>query len=103
MSLSPIQRPEETTSAKIFDCRRDFQILFSAILLTSRARGDYQPKSDYDVAVDCPKARRDEWIEIVQAIEKIPTLYAIQLVRLDTSSAQLQQEIAKEGIILYEC
>ena len=71
------------------------------ILFGSRARGDHQTKSDYDIAVDCPNARWDEWIEVVEAIEKIPTLYAIQVVRLDTSCEQLQQEIAKEGVTLY--
>lgn len=79
-----------------------FPFVKRIILFGSRARGDHQTKSDFDIAIDCPEANSDDWIDLVQATEKIPTLLSIQLIRYNTASKELQDRIREEGIILYE-
>lgn len=86
----------------IVDVLRVFPFVKKVILFGSRARKDHRPRSDYDVAVDCPDARNEDWVDLVLAIEKIPTLLSIQLVCFNKVSTQLQERICKEGVTLYE-
>ena len=73
------------------------------ILFGSRARGDNDNRADIDMAVLCPSATEDQWVEIWSYMDDAPTLYEIDVVRLDTASKDLQENVKKEGIILYEC
>ena len=79
-----------------------FPFVKKIILFGSRARGDHQTKSDFDIAIDCPEANFDDWIDLLQTTEKIPTLLSIQIIRYNTSSKELQDRIKEEGVILYE-
>ena len=64
------------------------------VLFGSRARGDNLPKSDIDIAV----AGCRDLIE-----ERLDTLLDVDVVNLDESlSQQLLDEIARDGVILYE-
>lgn len=68
----------------------------------SRAKGDARDVSDIDVAIYCPKIADKEWVEICDKIENINTLLSFDLVRLDTASDDLEKEIRKYGITIYE-
>ncbi len=81
---------------------RSFTVVRKIILFGSRARGDHKPKSDFDIAIDCPEAGPKEWINMVQAVQAIPTLLSIQMIRYDSSSFELQARIQEEGVLLYE-
>jgi predicted nucleotidyltransferase len=72
------------------------------ILFGSRARGDAAPRSDIDVAVSCPRASEREWLDLCDAIEDVPTLLPVDLVRLETADGRLRQRILREGRTLYE-
>lgn len=72
------------------------------ILFGSRARGDFEERSDVDVAILCPGATDEEWLQMELQMEEIPTLLKIDLVRLDTAAKSLQDVVNKEGIIVYE-
>lgn len=72
------------------------------ILFGSRARGDHRERSDFDVAVDCPRATRSEWSRMWHAIDELPTLYFIDLVRLDEADPNLRDSILGEGVVIYE-
>ncbi len=72
------------------------------VLFGSRARGDTRPRADIDVAVSCPRASQREWLDLCDAIEDVPTLLSIDLVRLETAGTQLRDRILREGRTLYE-
>ena len=68
------------------------------LLYGSRARGQYTSTSDIDIAVDCGE---DDFL--VQPIdEEVRTLLKLDNVNLQKVNKQLQNEIASDGIVLYE-
>ena len=77
------------------DCGAEKVVLFG-----SRARGDNLPKSDIDIAVaGCRDF--DGFSYLIE--ERLDTLLDIDVVNLDKSlSQQLLDEIARDGVILYE-
>lgn len=72
------------------------------ILFGSRARGDEEARSDFDIAIFCPKISERQWLDLCERVENIDTLLKIDLIRLDTASQILQDKIAMEGVIVYE-
>jgi uncharacterized protein len=74
------------------------------ILYGSRARGDFQPRSDIDLAVLCPDAGVQDWQKILNIIDEADTLLAIDCIQYDILALDnpLKQAIDRDGIILYE-
>ncbi|NBC34396.1 MAG: nucleotidyltransferase domain-containing protein [Alphaproteobacteria bacterium] len=72
------------------------------ILYGSRARGDAAPRSDIDLAVDCPLASRSMWLRMIDAFEEADALLFIDPVRLHEASAELRDRIRTEGQVLYD-
>ena len=70
------------------------------VLFGSRARGDNLPKSDIDIAVEgCEDFRHFSYL----IEEHLDTLLDVDIVNLDESlSQQLLDEIARDGVVLYE-
>lgn len=70
------------------------------VLFGSRARGDNLPKSDIDIAVaGCRDFGRFSYL----IEEHLDTLLDVDVVNLDEPlSQQLLDEIARDGVILYE-
>lgn len=77
------------------DCGAEKVVLFG-----SRARGDNLPKSDIDIAVaGCRDF--DGFSYLIE--ERLDTLLDVDVVNLDEFlSQQLLDEIARDGVILYE-
>jgi predicted nucleotidyltransferase len=73
------------------------------ILFGSRARGDHDERSDIDLAIACPGASPEEWTAIWNIADEAPTLLKVDLVRLEHVDDALQQEIEREGVVLYAC
>lgn len=71
-------------------------------LYGSRARGDADPRSDIDIAIDCPNMSKANWLKIVDLVEELPTLLEIDFVRFDQATPELQNKILEEGIKHYE-
>jgi uncharacterized protein len=72
------------------------------ILFGSRARGDSDPKSDIDIAINCPQASQRQWLSINEKIDEINTLLSIDVVRFDKVPDELCEKIKREGIVIYE-
>jgi uncharacterized protein len=72
------------------------------ILYGSRARGDHEERSDIDLAVLCSDATEKQWSEICFYVEEAPTLYSIDIVRMDEVNRELQENVKREGVVLYE-
>ena len=70
------------------------------ILFGSRARATQQSRSDIDLAIVCPTATKDQWLEILDIIDKADTLLRIDCVNFDQASPEFQAQILKDGIIL---
>ena len=71
------------------------------LLFGSRARGDYQKKSDIDLAVYGCK----NFTEFMFSMEEdVWTLLEFDLINMDdvTVSEELQEEIKKDGVLIYE-
>jgi predicted nucleotidyltransferase len=73
------------------------------ILFGSRAVGDAEPRSDFDIAVDAPDLDQGTWTRFVlDTQETLPTLAKVDLVRYDSASPELRASIDKDGVPLYE-
>jgi predicted nucleotidyltransferase len=73
------------------------------ILFGSRAVGDAEPRSDFDIAVDAPDLDAGAWTRFVLDVqETLPTLAKVDLIRYDSASPELRTNIDKDGISLYE-
>ena len=71
-------------------------------LFGSRARGEHNMRSDYDFALENSQLPiQDRW-KISQALESLPTLRRFDVVWLEFASDVLKEEVATEGICLYE-
>lgn len=80
----------------------DFPAVQAAILFGSRARGDNQERSDIDLAIDAPGATAVEWSDIVEAIDEAPTLLMLDILRLDDVSEVMREQIARDGVVVYD-
>lgn len=72
------------------------------ILFGSQARGDQEPRSDYDIAVIGLEITPREWLDLCDRVENIETLLFIDLLRFDTASPKLQEKISRQGVVIYE-
>ena len=72
------------------------------ILFGSRARGDHQPTSDYDLAFELGDKSKDAWSRFVLDVQDhAPTLKTIDLVALHMADAPLKKRISTEGVVVY--
>ncbi len=62
------------------------------VLYGSRAKGTARERSDIDIAV----SGVDDFDELVEKVEDLPTLYSIDLLNLDTCRNELLLEDIKE-------
>lgn len=70
-------------------------------LFGSRARGDANERSDYDIAFRFTGSG-DQWVDFVNTIEESPpSLYKYDLIAIDQAGDPLKKVIEKEGIIIY--
>ncbi|RLA60539.1 MAG: nucleotidyltransferase domain-containing protein [Epsilonproteobacteria bacterium] len=70
-------------------------------LYGSRARGDFNQRSDYDLAFQLPQDFPDAEF-LMDIKDNAPTLCGIDAVNLNDVGDELRQTILKEGKLIYE-
>ena len=71
-------------------------------LFGSRARGDAHEKSDIDLAIVCPSASVEDWLQVIDIVDEADTLLKIDCIRLDRlSDERLKAEIERDKVTLY--
>jgi len=75
------------------------------LLFGSRARGDGDGRSDFDLAVERPDRAR--WVELALDLEEsrvtLLKVDLVDLVDLDRASPEFRERILAEGVAVYEC
>jgi predicted nucleotidyltransferase len=67
------------------------------VLFGSRGRGDNAPTSDFDIAV----FGADDPTALAERIDEIPSLYATDLIDMDTcANPALVREVERDGVLL---
>ncbi|MBM7577944.1 nucleotidyltransferase domain-containing protein [Jeotgalibacillus terrae] len=71
------------------------------LLFGSRAHGDEDKRSDIDIAIIAPRLNQKQWLELTEKIEEVPTLLKFDLIRWESATQELKNEISKKNIPLY--
>ena len=74
----------------------------AVIVFGSRARGDHDPRSDIDVAIDAPGLDSASLARIRDRISEFPTLYRISVTALDAMPDALRHRVLMQGITIHE-
>lgn len=94
--------PADITTYDFFTRLTALPCVEAVYLYGSRARGDADTYSDYDLAIHCPNAREEEWNTLVEMLENAPFLNHIEAVRYDALPDGLfKQQIDKYKQVLY--
>jgi len=73
------------------------------LLFGSRARGDFRENSDVDLCVVGKQCDENLWNRLFVSVQEDPhTLLKVDLVEFEKLSKIHQDEINKDGVILYE-
>jgi len=98
-----LQNQIDITKYRFFNTLINLSFIEAIWLYGSRARGDNNEKSDIDLAVNCPKANKSDWLEIQNILDHADTLLKIDCIRFDQLSVHntLKQAIIKQGICLF--
>jgi len=70
-------------------------------LFGSRVAGEAKPESDYDFAFDAPEAPYKALNAIREDIEKLPTLFRIDIANLAKSDARFANRVRDTGMVIY--
>lgn len=72
------------------------------VLFGSRAVGDHEERSDFDIAVFSKSICRNNFSKLRLDAAESRTLFWISLVHFESNPPALQQRILEQGIIIYE-
>lgn len=70
-------------------------------LFGSRVTGEARPESDYDFAFDAPGAPYEVLDAIREDIEKLPTLYRIDVANLAKADSRFANRVRDTGLVIY--
>ncbi|MBI1326693.1 MAG: nucleotidyltransferase domain-containing protein [Alphaproteobacteria bacterium] len=87
---------------KLFDTWAALSFIDSIYIYGSRARGDFLPHSDIDIAINCPTASAEDWLMLESMAENAPILHKMHLQRYDSLEEGLfKDQIDKYKKVLY--
>lgn len=70
-------------------------------LFGSRVTGEARPESDYDFAFDAPDASHEALDAIRAGVEKLPTLYRIDIANLAKADSRFANRVRDTGLVIY--
>ena len=73
----------------------------AAYLYGSRARGDYSPQSDIDIAIDAPGMTPQNFAQLWSAIDALPIAYPLDCIWLQAlPESRLKVQVERDGLVL---
>ena len=93
----------ETLQYQFLETLKTLPCIEAIWLFGSRARGDYHPKSEIDLAILCPYATPQDWQAILAVIEEADTLLKIDCINFskEAITPELYDNILKDKKVLY--
>ena len=80
---------------------RRFPEVRAAYLYGSRARGDYKPQSDIDIAIDAPSMTQQSFAQLWSAIDALPIAFPLDCVWLQAlPESRLKVQVERDGMVL---
>jgi uncharacterized protein len=80
---------------------RRFPEARAAYLFGSRARGDYKPQSDIDIAIDAPDMTQQNFAQLWSVIDALPIAYPLDCVWLQAlPESRLKAQVERDGLVL---
>ena len=80
---------------------RRFPEVRAAYLYGSRARGDYKPQSDIDIAIDAPDMTQQNFAQLWNAIEALPIAFPLDCIWLQAlPESPLIVQVKRDGRVL---
>jgi uncharacterized protein len=78
-----------------------FPEIRAAYLYGSRARGDYKPQSDIDIAIDAPGMTRQRFAQLWSAIDALPIAYPLDCIWLQAlPESPLKAQVERDGVLI---
>ena len=72
-------------------------------LFGSRARQDHSKRSDIDLVIVCPTATRDDWLKVLEIVEKADTLLKIDILRFEEiDDLQFKKRVEREKKVVFK-
>jgi predicted nucleotidyltransferase len=82
-------------------CRLPF--VNRVLLFGSRAKGEANERADIDLAIDCPTASENDWLDLLNIIDDAELLLPIDIIRFDTVGDPLfKEEITHNHLVLFD-
>jgi uncharacterized protein len=80
---------------------RRFPEVQAAYIYGSRARGDYKPQSDIDIAIDAPGMTPQNFAQLWSAIDALPIAYPLDCIWLQAlPESALKIHFERDGVVL---
>ena len=74
------------------------------MLFGSRARGNHRSNSDFDFVVFTKNCSENDWTNLLINLSEGPhSLYNVEIVEYEKLSPEYQENISREGKVIYEC
>lgn len=91
---------ERKTLHAITECFKQFPAITWVKVYGSRAKGNYRPGSDIDLAFSSPT---DCSAQLLAALDELPTPYLFDVTHFESLQHQgLREHIERVGVVLYE-
>lgn len=72
-----------------------------ALLVGPRVRGEYDERTDINVALSMPDTSEADWARLSMMVQESPTLLRINLVRLESCNLEQRMLVESEGLLFY--
>ncbi|WP_111638661.1 nucleotidyltransferase family protein [Marinomonas shanghaiensis] len=103
MSISTLNLPIDIAEYGFWHKLVALPFVEAVYLFGSRARGDARPKSDIDLAINCPSASFQQWQKVLDIVEEADTLLGIDVVRYDhLGDCAFRHKIDQNKVVVYE-